>query len=124
MFYAGEFQRNNPFSFQAPAIFSPWVDRLLIDLRRRLLAKSQNATSVRCIVKLLDGHLNEVARFALENQNLRAAMVELLVWDDQKCAFLSAETPEQVRASISDHDPRFSKGYRAQHFRGTPPGHF
>jgi hypothetical protein len=122
MAYTGELQRNSPFSFQTPSIFSPWVDRLLIELRRRLRAKSQNAISVRRIVKMLEANLNEVAKFVLENPAARTTLANGFADDGQRHELLNADTPAKVRVSMSDYDLKFGPRFECIHLLDTPPG--
>lgn len=122
--YTGELQRNSPFSFQTPAIFSPWVDRLLVDLRRRLKDKGHNAASVRKVAKLLEGHLNAVSMSVLERPEIRTALEGACTTGDAKAFFLSADTPAKIRASMSDFDLLFSRQFTGTHLVDVPPGFY
>jgi len=122
--YSGELQRNSPFSFQTPAIFSPWVDRLLIELRRRLKDKAHNAASVRKLAKLLEGHLDAVSISVFERPEIRTALAGACTTSDAKTAFLSSDTPAKVRASMSGFDLLFSRQFTGTHLVDVPPGFY
>jgi len=120
--YTGELQRNPPFSFHTPAIFSPWVDRLLIELRRRLKDKAHNAASVRRIAELLEGHLQALSQFVLKSQETRAILDGWCTSNEAKATLMSADTPAELRASVGDFGLMFGKNSVATHLLDVPPG--
>ena len=122
--YTGELQRNSPFSFQTPAVFSPWVDGLLMELRMRLRGKGHNAASVRRIAKLLEGHLHAVSLFALDNPMSRAALAKRCSSNEVKAAFLIADTPAKVRECMFDYDLKYGQNFTAPHLFDTPCGFY
>lgn len=120
--YTGELLRNTPFTFHTPVIFSPWVDRLLIELRRRLKDKAQNAASVCRIAKLLEGHLQALSQVVLESQETRAILDGWCTSNEAKATLMSADTPEELRASAGDFSLMFEKNSAAAHLIDTPTG--
>ena len=120
--YTGELLRNTPFTFHTPVIFSPWIDRQLIELRRRLKDKAQNAVSVRRIAKLLEGHLQSLSQFVLESQETRAILDGWCTSNEAKATLMSADTPAELRASVGDFGLMFGKNSVATHLLDVPPG--
>ena len=121
--YAGELQRNSPFSFQPPDVFSPWVDRCLTKLRLRLKDKGHNASSVRRIVRLLEEHLDAVSVFVLSSAESKVMLGRTCTTADAKAKFLSSTTPEQVRSCISDYDLLLRRWFSSDHLADIPSGY-
>ena len=122
MAYNDQLKRHDPFKFHPPNYFSPWADRLLIELRQHLKELGQNARSIRKTVQLLDLHLIATAEFALKNSAARQTLAVHCEDETQKKKFLDAKSVDQLRSAISDFDLKIGINFHASHLIDIPPG--
>lgn len=122
MKYAGQLKKHDPFLFAPPDGFSPWSDRLLIDLRHRLKSKGQSDESLRHVAKLLDRHLDAIARAALQNFTIRARLLGLLYPADSHILVQCASTVSELREVVCDYDLLQCEDSNTAHLSDIPAG--
>jgi hypothetical protein len=116
---ADTLKTHDPFKFQPPESYSPWSERLLIDLRRRLKEHKQTSSSLRRVAKIIDIHLARQAEAVLLDSSIRSNLVAAYQRPKSIAALRRATTAVHVRSAVSDLDLLFAHGTNGSQY---PPG--
>jgi hypothetical protein len=120
--YYGQLKSHNSFNLHPPTGFSPWSDRILIELRRRLKAHGQTAKSLHRAAELLDGHLDAISEQILCNADLRMNILDMHQSSECVALITNATNVQELRATVCNLDLFRCKNSRTANLVDVPRG--